>query len=454
MQLSKHLLILALGLLATSLANAQDNSTDSRLVGKTLKESLFEVDSDVVNCKRQMVEALESEDAEVLSKNFDKLANTKYKEKMEGKDKDALDVVTVMAKSCQSLECRSIIAGLGKAKECRKILRKELKESAPELSYSHLEKLLTDKYADCREKIQSALELKELKVGSYFFEEKASDDSPGPGKKVVDACASSECELNADKLKNPKACKEKLVAARGGEREFKIDIGAPVECTTEYFFEESGEVTIKTDSPDISDQFKETKSVDDDGYIALAALLNTMRDANADTNGDVIVPNQDIALMKAAIKRSIDYAKTYEGQTNDQEILSTFKRQVAFGEDMLKYIDERPDGKFSRKKIDELGAFLEQDKDFHGYTINNSSDLFGVCQEYGAVPRCCDAGEPQWNNVLAKTLCQKNLATGAPNKDVFRYGQTMCASNKIVLSSPAAQGAPGSSSEPSTAPKY
>lgn len=454
MQLNKYLLILTLGLLATSRVNSQDGSAGSQLVGKTLKESLFEVDSDVVNCKRQMVEALESEDAEVLSKNFDKLANTTYKENMEGKDKDALNVVTVMAKSCKSLECRSIIAGLGKAKDCRKVLRKELKESSSDLSYSRLEAMLTDKYADCREKIQSALELKELKVGSYFFEEKSSDDSSGPGKKVVDACGSSECQMNAGKLKNPKACKEKLVAARGGEREFKIDINVPVECTTEYFFEESGEVTIKTDSPDISDKFKETKSVDDDGYIALAALLNTMRDTKADANGDVIVPNQDIALMKAAIKRSIDYAKTYESQTDDRDILATFKRQVAFGEEMLKYIDERPDGKFSQEKINELGAFLEQDKDFHGYTINNSSDLFGVCQEYGAVPRCCDAGEPQWNNVLAKTLCQKNLATGAPNKDVFRYGETMCASNKIVLSSPESQSAPSGSNESNTAPKY
>lgn len=432
---------------------------DPTMVGKTLKEVLFEADSDVVNCKKQMIGALGREDSETISSNIDKLVSTTYKEKMEPKDIDTLAAVTAMAKSCKSFECRSIIAGLGGAKECKDLLKKELKNASPApLSLSKFETMLKEKYGDCQEKIRNALDVKDLEIGPYFFEEKSADDNstqPGPGQRTLNACASAECASvgNDGKLKDPKACKEKIVATRGGEREFKIKLNIPVDCTTSYHFDQSGSVTVTTDSPDISDLFKNTKSVDDDGYITLVALLNVMRDTQADSRGDVILSNQDAALMKSALQRSIEYAKTYESQTDDAEILSTFSRQVAFAEDMIKYIDGRADGKFSREKVNELGSFLEKDKDFHGYYINNpEGDLFGVCQEYGMVPRCCDAKEAQWNNVFAKTLCNRNLETGEPNTDVFRYDETMCASNTIQIN-PQNQGGGTNGNEAITAPK-
>src|SRR5690606_11795210 len=158
----------------------------------------------------------------------DKLLSTKFKDKMEDKDMDAMAAVATMARSCKSFECRSIIAGLGGAQDCKNLIKKELAEgSASILSMSKFEKMLTDNYGDCREKIRNVIGVKDLDISDYFFEEKPRDEGstePGPGKQTVDACASPACETVGDegKLKNPKACKEKLVAIRGGEREFKI----------------------------------------------------------------------------------------------------------------------------------------------------------------------------------------------------------------------------------------
>ncbi len=217
-----------------------------------------------------------------------------------------------------------------------------------------------------------------------------------------------------------------------------------IKCMANYEISENGDILVETDSSEISDNFKKTGLLDDDGYITQTLLLNIFKKPEKKINGKITLNQAEYKLFQEAAERSIKYAKDHLDHPDFPDSKPAFTDQIETNTALLKHFDSQTKNgqqpSLNDEQLLDYARFIDRNKDEHFYEgkAKNSkeehADWFSVCENAAPRMRCCQADQLNANNIVAQSLCSKDFLSGEENLKVFQSKEATCKNLSVNIS--------------------